>query len=80
MITLKNINEYGLAYIVMAINDIVKGEFKSSGKGEGMYLTHTWLTPETCYWLKKLSEETKIIFTSRETLERLQAGTNVGLD
>lgn len=80
MITLKNINEHGLAYIVMAINDIVRGEFQSAEKEHGMYLSHTWLTPETCYWLKKLSEETNILFTSSETLNRLQAGTNVGLE
>ena len=80
MITLKNIDERGLAYIVMAISDIVNGEFVSADKGRGMNLSHTWLTPETCYWLKKLSEETNPLFTSRKTLARLQAGTNIGLE
>ena len=60
MITLSNINERGLAYIAMAINDILSDEFVESSKGHGMYLSHTWLSPETCYWLRKLCEETSL--------------------
>lgn len=80
MITLNNINERGLAYIAMAINDIVSGEYVESSKGNGMYLKNTWLTPETCYWLRKLLDETHPLFTSRLTKVRLEEGTNVGLD
>lgn len=80
MITLENINERGLAYIAMAIDDIVTGEFERSEKEGGMYLKNTWLTPETCYWLKKLAEEVPSILVSNKTRERLQAGTNVGLE
>lgn len=80
MIYLDNINERGLAYIAMAINDIVSGEYQESSKGNGMYLSHTWLTPETCFWLKKILEEAGPIFANKLTLERLQAGTNVGLE
>lgn len=80
MITLKNIDERGLAYIAMAIDDIVSAEYESSEKGEGMWLQKAWLTPETCYWLKKLLEETHPLFTQRSTRARLQAGTNEGLE
>lgn len=80
MITLENINEDGLYYIASAIDDIVRGEFKESSKGDGMYLSHTWLTPETCYWLRKLVDEVPLIIVSNKTRERLQAGTNEGLE
>jgi len=79
MIKLKNINDNGLAYIAMAIDDIVKAEYVESSKGNGMYLKNCWLTPETCYWLRKLLDETLSIYSSQLTKKRLEAGTNVGI-
>lgn len=79
MITLENINDRGLGYIAMAIDDIVRGEYEESTKGNGMYLKGTWLTPETCYWLLQLLKEAHPLYSSKETIERLQAGTNEGL-
>jgi hypothetical protein len=80
MITLKNINKNGLAYIAMAIDDIVRGEYEESNKGQGMNLKNCWLTPETCYWLRKLLDEAPSFITSQLTKKRLEKGTNVGLE
>lgn len=79
MITLNNINERGIAYIAMAIQDIISSEGHNARKKHGLYLQRTWLTPETCYWLKMFLEEAGEFYSSKETRDQLQAGTNDGL-
>ena len=76
MITLDNINEHGIEYIIMAINDLVSLSGKVDSQS-GMTIGYTWLTPEECYWLYQL------IVTRRESclvdetvLSKLRNGTN----
>lgn len=79
MITLNNLNERGIAYIAMAIQDIISSEGHDANKAEGLYLQRCWLSPETCYWLKKLLEEAGEIYSSQETRDLLQGASNDGL-
>lgn len=79
MITLQNLNERGIAYIAMAIQDIIYNEGHDAEKGHGVYLSHTWLTPNTCYWLLELLKAAGPVYSNQEVRDMLQAGTNVGL-
>ena len=73
---LEEINESGLEFIIMAINDIIENSGKKT-KGDGLYVGHTWLTPETCYWLYKLVNiERESCLVSEKTLRLLREGTN----
>ena len=78
MTTLKNISDHGIIYIAMTIADLVKGEGRDEKKAQGMWIGHTWLTPEQCYWCKKLLEEVTYPGTEEEAKKKLQAGTNLG--
>lgn len=80
MITLNNLNERGIAYIAMAIEDIISSEGHDASKEHGLYLQRCWLTPETCYWLNKFLEEAGKTYSSQVTRDQLQAGTNDGLE
>lgn len=76
MITLDNINEHGLDYIIMAINDIIE-ENGIQTSTAGLQVGETWLTPETCYWLYKIvciRENSAIV--SEKTLRFLKESTN----
>lgn len=76
MITLENLNEYGLQYVLMAINDLV-AESGVDTYQHGMLIGRTWLTPETCYWLYKLlSSKRGSAIVSDAALSKLRNGTN----
>lgn len=79
MITPSNLTEHDIAYIAMAIDDIIQMEGKDANKADGLWLEKCWLTPESCYCLKKLLDEAGDIFSKKSTRDMLQAGTNVGL-
>lgn len=73
---LEEINENGLEYIIMAINDIIESNGNEYSK-DGLYVGNTWLTPETCYWLYKLLNlEHDSCLVSDKTLRLLREGTN----
>lgn len=76
MIELTNINEHGLAYICMAIIDMVINDGEKAEKGLGMYVGGTYLTPETCYWLYKLLQESPELYAKRTAMDMLSKGTN----
>ena len=73
---LEEINEHGLEYIIMAINDIIENSGCQTNR-DGLYVDHTWLTPETCYWLYKLVNLMRdSCLVSEKTLRLLREGTN----
>lgn len=72
----EEINEHGLEMIIMAINDIIETNGCQT-RSDGLYVDHTWLTPETCYWLYKLvSTMRDSCLVSDKTLRLLREGTN----
>ena len=76
MITLETINENGLAYIAMFIEDMVKAEGRDEEKEHGMYFENVWATPETCYWLYRFMKEVGEHEWNKDIIERLKNGTN----
>lgn len=76
MIQLTNINEHGLKYISMAIIDMVTLDGSNPQPEHGMYVGGTYLTPETCYWLYKLLQESPELYAKRTAMEMLRKGTN----
>lgn len=76
MIELTNISEHGLRYICMAIIDMVINDGENSRTGHGMYVGGTYLTPETCYWLYKLLQESPELYATRTAMDMLAKGTN----
>ena len=76
MITLDNINEHGLEYIIMAISDLVSISGEENFQS-GMLIGKTWLTPEECYWLYQLIVTRRDSCLVDETaLNKLRNGTN----
>lgn len=76
MLSIENLNEHGLHFVIMGINDIISRNMKVS-ETYGLYVGNVWLTPETCYWLYKLLENKKgSCLVSNEVLEALKNGTN----
>lgn len=76
MISLETINERGLAYIAMFIEDMVNLEGHDEEKGNGMYFEKNWATPETCYWLYRFMKEVANFPWNQEIIQRLKNGTN----
>lgn len=76
MVTIDELNEHGLSYIIMFINDIVKEKGKAEYQN-GMYIENYYDTPETCFWLYKLLKSKQgSAFVDDEVLEELKKGTN----
>lgn len=76
MIQLTNINEHGLLYICMAIIDMVNHDGRNLQRGQGMNVGGTYLTPETCYWLIRLLQETPDLYGCIRAIDMLSKGTN----
>ena len=76
MIQLTNISEHGLKYICMAIIEMVINDGNNPQPGLGMNLGGTYLTPETCYWLYKLLQESPELYAKRTAMDMLSKGTN----
>ena len=76
MVTIKDFNEHGLAYLAMGIADLMKGSISSS-KENGCWVDINWLTPETCYWFYKfLKSYADAGIVSKDLVEILKNGTN----
>lgn len=72
----EEINEHGLELIIMAISDIIENS-GTQYKNPGLYVDHSWLTPETCYWLYKLLNIMRdSCLVSEKALRLLRESTN----
>lgn len=76
MITSNTISEHGFMYIAMFIEDLVKYQGMSEGRGEGMRFHNVWASPETCYWLYCFLKENSFDLANPQVLEALKSGTN----
>lgn len=76
MITPNTITEHGFMYIAMFIEDIVKFQGMSEGRGEGMRCHNVWVSPETCYWLYRFLTDNCFDLTNPQLLETLKNSTN----
>lgn len=77
MVTLKDISDVGLSYIVMNISDMIMRHHNPNWDSKGLRLDKSWITPEGCYWLYKfLSEYGGHVLVNPKVLEWLKQGTN----
>lgn len=76
MVNIENLNEHGLDYVLMAINDLV-AESGVGTRQNGLLIGRTWLTPETCYWLYQLLRSKRgSCIVSDAALSKLKNCTN----
>lgn len=74
MIELSNINERGLLHICSAIIEIVINDGRTPQPGQGMKVGGTYLTPDTCYWLYNLLQESPELYAKRTAMDMLTKG------
>lgn len=77
MIEIENFSKIGLEHIILDVAEMIDSHCLEEQDGLGLRMENCWITPEGCYWLFKLMQNTSYVDPAiARVKEMLKQGTN----